>query len=149
MDPDRTPKKKRAPRDWRKRFLKSLSDWGNVRAACHAAGITRPMAYLARDRDPKFAAAWEEALEDGVDLLEVEARRRALRGVEKPVFYQGAQVSAVREYSDVLMIFLLKAHRPEKYRDNFNLHAIAEQLATIRGAADAEPPPGDPPATGS
>ncbi|MDP2936788.1 MAG: hypothetical protein Q8O86_09895 [Dehalococcoidia bacterium] len=40
------------------------------------------------------------------------------KGTEKPVFQGGQQVGVVREYSDVLLIFLLKGARPEKYRDN-------------------------------
>jgi hypothetical protein len=48
--------------------------------------------------------------------LEDEAVRRAYEGVERPVFQGGKQVGVVREYSDTLLIFLLKALRPEKYR---------------------------------
>jgi hypothetical protein len=91
-----------------------------VAAACRAAGVERATAY--RDRDPRFAAAWDEAAEDGTDLLELECRRRAVEGVDRPVFYKGQQVGTVKEYSDRLLIFLLKANRPEKYRDNFDLY---------------------------
>lgn len=50
--------------------------------------------------------------------LEDEAHRRAFEGVDKPVFYQGDECGTIREYSDTLAIFLLKAHNPEKYREN-------------------------------
>ena len=39
--------------------------------------------------------------------------------------------------SDTLMIFLLKAHRPETYRDNFNsvnLNVTPEQLSEMTDA---------------
>jgi len=65
-----------------------------------------------------FAAAWDEALEIATGSLELEARRRAQKGVLEPVYYKGKKVGAVRKYSDTLLIFLLKAHRPDKYRDN-------------------------------
>jgi hypothetical protein len=43
--------------------------------------------------------------------------RRARDGIEEPRFYEGAVCGHVRKYSDALLIFLLKARRPEKYSD--------------------------------
>ena len=34
------------------------------------------------------------------------------------MFYKGQQCGTWRTYSDALAMFLLKAHRPEKYRDS-------------------------------
>ncbi len=51
-------------------------------------------------------------------MLEAEARRRAVEGVRKPVYCRGEIVGTVKEYSDTLLIFLMKGARPEKYRDN-------------------------------
>ena len=48
---------------------------------------------------------------------EAEAHRRAFQGTTKPVFFQGGECGEIREYSDGLAQFLLKAHRPEKYRE--------------------------------
>ena len=42
-----------------------------------------------------------------------------MEGVRKPVFYQGAICGSVREYSDTLLMFLMKGAMPEKYRDNY------------------------------
>jgi len=41
--------------------------------------------------------------------------RRARDGVEEPIFHQGKNVGTVRKYSDTLLIFLLKSHKPERY----------------------------------
>jgi hypothetical protein len=41
-----------------------------------------------------------------------------VEGVEEPIVYQGEITNTVRRYSDTLLIFLLKARRPEKFRDN-------------------------------
>jgi len=84
-------------------------------------GITRKTAYKLRQRLPDLAERWAEAIEAGTDYLEDEARRRAAEGVSKPVFYQGEQCGSVQEFSDTLLIFLLKGRRPEKFRDNINL----------------------------
>ena len=35
------------------------------------------------------------------------------------MFYKGAVCGHVRRYSDTLLMFLLKAHRPEKYRERY------------------------------
>lgn len=145
-------------RDWTPAFLASLAETGNVTAAARAASIDRTTAYHRRDLDPAFAAAMAEALEVATDDLEGEARRRAKDGVEKPVFQGGEQVGTVREYSDTLLIFLLKAHRPEKYRErydikhggNVNVNIRAEELsddeladiASGGGGRTAPPPAG-------
>ncbi|SFO43588.1 hypothetical protein [Nitrosospira briensis] len=78
--------------------------------------------YEWRDAFAEFAAAWDKAKQLGIDALEDEAHRRAFEGNVKPVFHQGMECGAVREYSDTLGIFLLKAHKPNKYRENAHLH---------------------------
>ena len=52
------------------------------------------------------------------DILEAEAHRRAVEGVEEPVgWYKGQAGGTVRRYSDVLLMFLLKGVLPERYKD--------------------------------
>ena len=114
-----TPKKRTPVRIWQPLFLDALSRTGNVSAAADAARIDRTTAYAARKRSREFYEAWEMALDRGGDILEAEARRRAIQGTEEPVYYQGQIVGSVRKYSDTLLIFLLKAHKPAKYADNF------------------------------
>jgi uncharacterized protein YdbL (DUF1318 family) len=101
----------------RERFLTILRTDPNVSAAARAINISRRHAYTIREQDPAFAQAWDEAVDEAVDTLETEARRRAIEGTTRPVFYKGEEVGGIREYSDTLTIFLLKAHRPEKYRE--------------------------------
>lgn len=98
-------------------FIDILRDTANVSAAARAANVNRRTAYNWREESAEFAADWDEALEEATDALEAEARRRALEGVPKPVFYQGSECGTVQEYSDTLMTLLLKAHRPDKYKE--------------------------------
>ncbi len=84
---------------WRLKFLDALRVHGVVTKAALEAGIDRDTAYYERQRDSVFAQEWQEALDRGVDMLEDTAKMRAYEG------------------SDTLLIFLLKAHRPEKYRE--------------------------------
>lgn len=128
---------------WRKAFLAALGKTGVVVHAATAAKIERKEAYRLREKDPKFAQEWAEALEAATDVLEAEAVRRAVTGVKKPVYQGGERVGYVQEYSDTLLIFLLKGAKPDKYRERFDVRAgslpdagsaIAAALDQVRGA---------------
>lgn len=101
-------------------FLAALAQGYTITAACAKIGFTRPCVYGYRKDDPQFAAEWDDAYERGSDYIEDEARRRAVEGVTKPVFYQGVVCGEVQEYSDTLMIAMLKARKPEKFRERFD-----------------------------
>lgn len=73
---------------------------------------------LADKGQPEWLELWEESLELFADELEVEMHRRAVHGTDKPVFYKGEEVGAIREYSDTLALALAKGVRPEKFREN-------------------------------
>ena len=99
-----TPEKKgrgRKPVDtsWHERFLQILGQSCNVAMACKIAGVDRSVAYDHKRTLPEFAAKWGDAIETAVEMLEAEAWTRA------------------KKKSDLLMIFLLKAHKPDKYRE--------------------------------
>lgn len=132
-----TPKKERAKtRVARERFIATLRDTANVRAAAQAAGVDRKTAYRWRDVSKAFAQQWDEALEDAVDTLEAAAMRRARDGVAEPVFWQGGKIAEVRKYSDVLLMFLMKAHRPKKYRETVNNRVMTWQDDLIMALRD-------------
>lgn len=99
----------------RARFLEALAATCNVSKACRLSRVARNSVYDWRDHDPVFAAQWAEALDRGGEVLEDEAVRRAKDGLRKPVYQGGKLVGHVREYSDTLLIFLLKGAKPNKY----------------------------------
>lgn len=101
----------------RAKFLAVLSKGGSITAAAAKAGMSRRGCYDWRDNDAAFAQAWEDAYEEGSDRLEDEAMRRARDGTLKPVYQQGKMVGKVREYSDHLMNTMLKARRPERFKE--------------------------------
>jgi len=116
-------------------FIQSLiATGGNVSEACKAESIGRTAAYRWRNDDPEFASRWDAAVEVGVDQLETEARRRAFKGVKKPVYQGGKLVGHIQEYSDTLLIFLLKGNRKEKYSERsttINLNFTPEELTSL------------------
>ncbi|WP_051244128.1 hypothetical protein [Thalassobaculum salexigens] len=101
----------------RAKFLKKLAETGNVSAAARAAKASRSRAYQLKTEDAGFAEEWSEALEMATDALDAEARRRAMDGVDTPRFHQGQIAGTVKKYSDSLLMFLLRAHRPDLYRE--------------------------------
>lgn len=84
------------------RALARYRQLGTVRSACIAAGIGRRTWYDWIEEDRLFSALVHEAREEVADELEKVAFDRAL----------------AKDGSDRLLMFMLKAHRPEKYRDN-------------------------------
>lgn len=120
----------------KRKALAAFVEYGTISAACKAAGIGRSTWYGIKKDDPQFAADAEHAKHEVADGLEQEAIRRAYDG------------------SDVLLIFLLKGHKPEKFKErnyseirseNKNAHtteSVSETSAWIEdllGTGQAKP----------
>ena len=99
-----------ARNDWRWPFLEHLAKTACVSAACMHVRKSRDVAYRHRKQFPIFRAKWDEALEIACEALEYEARARAFDRTDPA--------------SAALLMFLLRAHRPERYRDK---QAIAKR----------------------
>jgi hypothetical protein len=138
-------------------FLAAYERTGVVKAAAKAAKIAYKSHYNWLP-DPEYKTAFAEAEEVAIELLEAEAHRRAMYGVQEPVIYQGklcfeplrdpktGQVKRDRKgrpllsttpltiprKSDNLLMFLLKALAPEKYRDNVKVQRATAASAPPR-----------------
>jgi hypothetical protein len=111
-------KRRTQKKDWRPEFLKALAETGLVIEAAKKAKVGRSTVYDERQRNEEFALKWAEIEEWTTEEMEQEARRRAVLGVEEPIYYKGELQGSVRKFSDTLLIFLLKARRPDVYREN-------------------------------
>lgn len=138
MEENQTPKKPRSDKHSKaatKRrqdvFLKAYRECGNVRKATEIAKIGRSFHYHWMERDPKYRERFELVVDDAADKLESEAWRRAHDGVKKPVYQQGVCVGYIQEYSDTLLIFLLKGLRPEKFRERQEIHQKTEHSGIV------------------
>jgi hypothetical protein len=89
--------------DWAVAFLKVLRLTGNLTTACCRVGVQKEAVYSRMEKDQAFARAFDEACELAIEDLEAEARKRALSG------------------SDKLLMFLLRAHKPELYGERSTL----------------------------
>lgn len=85
---------------WLPVFIKHLSMWGNVTAASEYVGISRKTARKAYNERPDVRELWHEAIEEAAERLEFDVAERSRK-------------------SDLLAMFLLKALKPEKYREKY------------------------------
>lgn len=131
----------RSAADWAPTFLVAVAQLGIILDACKVAGIGRTAVYERRNSDPDFAAALAAALEDACDDLEGEARRRAFIGLVRKKFNgkgvpiidpETKQQYVEREYSDQLLTLLLKAHRPERFRDNVKVEHAGKVNVSLK-----------------
>lgn len=131
------------PFPWREVFLASLREVPVVARACEAVGIERSTAYRRREDDPEFAAAWDDAMETGIDRAEQEAFRRAVQGTDKGVWHQGVLVGSEKVYSDSLLALMLKARRKTVYAERIEQTGAdggpikAQQVVIATGVPDA------------
>jgi hypothetical protein len=110
--------RRRLPKNWEKKLLEALARGCSISHAAMQAGVSRSLVYKRSARSAQFAKKLQDAVEQGTDTLEDEAVRRALAG------------------SDTLLMFLLRARRPEKYRENMRVEhdASREMLDALERA---------------
>ncbi len=118
------------PHPKKRAYVIALAETGNRTEAAKAAGISRWTPYDPQWRDDKaLQAALRLADEAAADLMESEAYRRAVTGYDEPAgWYKGEAGGMVRRYSDLLLIFLLKGIRPEKFRDRMEIRGAFAHL---------------------
>jgi hypothetical protein len=118
---------------WKGVFLRGLRSQPNVSAAARLAGITRQGAYQARAGDVLFAAVWDDAVRQSVDLLAGFAHRMSTTGlptqetrrtVKRALDPVSGRLVVVEEtevtvenhlVSPQMAMFLLRAHDPAQY----------------------------------
>ena len=79
-------------------------------------------------------------------MLEREARLRATVGTKEPVYYQGKIVGYVMKKSGVLLIAVLNAYHPERFKQRHEVSAkdgkpIATSVVHVSYDANMKPPP--------
>ena len=119
-------------------FIACLAETGCVQRAASHAGMTVQSCYRLR-RAPggeNFAAAWDVALHHAARLLLDVAFERAFNGTEEPVFdHHGQHIGRRMRHSERLMMFLLRAYMPERFR-----HAHRDGRAPDEALPPAPPP---------
>lgn len=111
------------------RYLRTLTETGTLTHSARAAKISPMTVYAWREHDTAFLVAEQQAKDAFADNLEKEAVRRAWHGTLKPVYQAGIRVGYIRQHSDTLLIFMLKAVRPDKYRERVDVSFMAKEAA--------------------
>jgi hypothetical protein len=123
-------------------FLSAFAVTGTVAGAAKASAVSRRSHSGWMKDDPKYAAAFLAAQGIAADALEQEARRRATDGLKRFKFHKGSPIIDPEtkkpyfehEYSDTLLIFLLKGNRPEKFGDQLLWNRIAKLEEQVLGS---------------
>ncbi|MBX7496310.1 hypothetical protein K3172_10635 [Qipengyuania sp. 6B39] len=117
------PRRKERSNGWKpevqRAFIEALADTGSVAAACRMVRRSTHGAYHLR-RQPgaeEFAAAWQAALDLGMQRIEDVAMDRALNGVEQPVYSYGKLVGTRMVHNDRLLMFMLRNRAPERFAE--------------------------------
>jgi hypothetical protein len=113
-------------------YLFALAQHGVVRRAAATAMIHETLPWVWRQRDEAFVHLEEQARRLGGESLEKELYRRAVEGVDRPIYYLGRKVDTVKEYSDTLLIVALKATFPERYKERVEHSSDPHRPLTIQ-----------------
>lgn len=127
--------------DLQAEFVRTLAQWGNVRAAAAQVAVSRAQLYRMRRASPEFRALWDAALVLARPQVEEVLADRALNGVQETVFYHGEEIATRTRYdSRLLLAHLARLDRIEARGDT---HAV---LRDFDGAVErllAGPPAWD------
>ena len=118
-------------------WLEAFKQTQSIGDACDRVAVSRSQITAWRREDPDFREKYFDAFIKGTEAIEKSAYYRAVVGVAKPIYQGGQKVGEVREPSDTLAIFLLKA-RDKKYRnwytrqvDNRFIQMIVEEFSKV------------------
>ncbi len=112
-------RKKKITRRRRLLFLAELLKTGAVTKAARASEIGRSSWYDLKERDPEFAALWDDADAEFMDEVEAEAFKRAREGETKSLPYvevngddRETKFYEINTKSDRLLELCLKSRHP-------------------------------------
>lgn len=151
----------------KKKLCECMALGCTMREAAYTAGISTSQLRKWMRVDKKFGKAFDNAIEDGTDLLEAEAQRRAMDGYKEPVIYKGRpqfigfdkngvacdpddkkcvrkEMFCVVKYSDGLMQLLLKGRRPKKFRENMDITSDDKPIKLMPIKLDGDKDISDP-----
>ena len=127
--------------DWGPAFLAALVETGQCSKAAEAAGVSYLTVWRRRKARREFEEKYQEALEAAAELLEAEAVRRARMGVRKLRFntktgepYKDPATGehyVEHEYSDTLLLALLKRFLPKHYRERTAVEDSGREVGPV------------------
>ena len=128
-------------------FISALAETGIVSQAARRIGASLEALYKLRHRDggEAFAAAWDTAVDRGIQRLEDGALARAIEGEERMVVSSGKLLGTEIRHNEALVMFFLRGRRADRYGPQVGAghptyeRIRAEVLAEEAAKRDAEP----------
>lgn len=112
-------------------YINAIRETGLEASARRIAGVSKRAVENTIEENPDFAEQLEDAMDCAADVLEAEARRRAVDGYEEDVYYKGEFVGTTTKYSDSLLALLLKGRRRQVFGDVTKLTGDKAEPLTI------------------
>ncbi|MCP5397203.1 MAG: hypothetical protein H6918_10825 [Sphingomonadaceae bacterium] len=111
------PRRNSITPDLQRKFIAHLAATGIVKQAARHIGKSLEAIYKLRQRPGAegFCAAWDAALERGVQRLEDCALERAIQGTSTPIVSGGEILGYWDKPDNALLRFLLQHRLPERY----------------------------------
>lgn len=123
--------------DKQRAFIEALADTGSVVTAAQCVGMSESSAYRLR-RAPgaeAFDRAWSAAIDAASKKLLDAAFERALVGTDEPVFDRdGRRIGRRLRQSDRLLMFLIRAYGPERFREAGRDRTVAPATTPVAEA---------------
>lgn len=129
--------RRKSPQIKKAAFLAAYAECGTITRAAEIADCDRNAHNYWLEHDRAYPERFAQAERQASDRLEQEARRRAVDGLQKVKFHQGRPIMVQdpnfpndqskqipyveHEYSDMLLVVLLNANRPDKFRRNVDV----------------------------
>lgn len=114
----------------KREFIVGYAMTGSFMLAAKRAGCERTIHYHWMDTDPVYKEVWAYAKEMAADVMQDELTRRAM-GWEEEHFTDHGTPYNVYKYSDLLLIFRMKAMRPKEYRENTHLEVESTNTVNV------------------
>ena len=130
-----------------RRFIAALAASGIVTQAAKEIGASTSALYKLRHLPgaEAFSAAWDDALDRGVQRLEDCALTRAIQGEERMVVSAGKVLGTEVRHNDALVMFFLRHRRADRYATEVRAgHPLYERIrAEVLADLAADMPSGD------
>jgi hypothetical protein len=114
------------------------SNHGDIATAARSLGVDPRHVHMWMLAEPEAATAIKAAQLVGYASIESAAIRRAVHGVERPVYYKGNICGYQTEYSDGLMATVLKARVPGYNPEQVHSHSHMVNVNLMPRASNYE-----------
>lgn len=113
-------------------FLEYYAKCGNIKMTSRRLKLDKKYHYYWLRNDPEYYEKFQQVRQIAIGDMEDEAHRRAMEGFTIPIYQKGMKVGEMTQFSDNLLMFLLKGAAPERFRDNWK----GQEKAEVRSDPD-------------